>query len=734
MKVILSHTNLDFGGLASMIGANKLFPQSIMILPEKVDPSVDSFLTIYKDNFPFKGSNTFEWSNVTDLILVNTNNFSGVDVNLRVSRTPNIVVYDHHPKTDKSLLFSSGEIGNVGATITIIAEQLQASSIEITPFEATVFAIGLYSDTGSFTSEQTTRRDLLAGAWFLENGANITLIQQFIDIPLSAKDIMSSPVRVVTPEMSIKDVSKMFNRYGHTGFPIVEKENVVGSISRKDIDKALHHGLGYIPVKSFMSHYPITINKYTNLGQIQEYMIDKNIGRLPVVEEGVLVGIVSRTDVIEAIHSVKGKQFQIGDLKSKRLQNYNLNRELEEQLSDKVYSLLMLIRKESSNLGIKAYLVGGMVRDLFLKRSNQDMDVVVEGDGLKLAKHLQEKYGGQLRYHEKFGTAAWRHPSNIKVDLISARTEFYNYPGALPEVEKSTIKEDLFRRDFTFNAMAISLDKEQFGTLLDFFHGYEDLLEGKLKILHNLSFVEDPTRILRAIRFESRLGFAMDSQTEGLAKQSANNLLTVSKSRIANELKRLFIEEDPVYGVKRMAELGVLPFLLNTLESRNIINIRIKRLSRYIITLKKEGITLDSVWISFLLLLTPLKREKDKLWLYSLNKGDQMLLEDLYELVKDNPLEKKYPDLLGDWHQHFSGISIETMLVFITLLPEETSLKGLKYILSREKMQKKVTGADLKQFGLQPSPKFKELLLNAEALQLNNPELSKEKILEKIIQ
>ncbi len=159
-------------------------------------------------------------------------------------------------------------------------------------------------------------------------------------------------------------------------------------------------------------------------------------------------------------------------------------------------------------------MVGGFVRDLFLGIKNYDLDIVVEGEGIKFARELGKDLGGRVRSHEKFGTAIVILADGFKIDVATARREFYEYPAAFPKVELSSIKKDLYRRDFTINAMAIQLNQKYFGKLIDFFGGQRDLRKGIVRVLYNLSFVEDPARIIRAIRFEQRYNFKMDRTTE----------------------------------------------------------------------------------------------------------------------------------------------------------------------------------------------------------------------------
>jgi tRNA nucleotidyltransferase (CCA-adding enzyme) len=209
------------------------------------------------------------------------------------------------------------------------------------------------------------------------------------------------------------------------------------------------------------------------------------------------------------------------------------------------------------------YLVGGAVRDVLLGKQSIDLDVMVEGDAIAVARELADALGGQWRGHEKFHTAVVEATGadghGIRVDLASARTESYDAPGALPDVERSTLRHDLARRDFTINAMAASLRSDDLGATYDFYGGYRDLRQGTVRVLHDRSFVEDPTRLLRALRYEARFGFAMDSDTESLARGCIDEglLAALSSTRVRDELIDLLAEERVTAALSRMAELGV---------------------------------------------------------------------------------------------------------------------------------------------------------------------------------
>lgn len=205
-----------------------------------------------------------------------------------------------------------------------------------------------------------------------------------------------------------------------------------------------------------------------------------------------------------------------------------------------------------------AYVVGGTVRDILLGRPNYDVDIAVEGDAIEFAGALAERLGGRCQPHGQFGTAVVRYGDGKHVDVVTARRETYPEPAALPEVEGSTIEDDLFRRDFTVNAMAASLKSEGHGRVVDPFAGQRDLEAGTIRVLHDRSFVDDPTRIFRAVRYESRFGFRMDEHTEALARQGVAGIALLSGARLREELIELFEEEDAARSIVRLGDLGAL--------------------------------------------------------------------------------------------------------------------------------------------------------------------------------
>ncbi|MCX5693072.1 MAG: hypothetical protein NTX47_05255 [Candidatus Omnitrophica bacterium] len=209
-------------------------------------------------------------------------------------------------------------------------------------------------------------------------------------------------------------------------------------------------------------------------------------------------------------------------------------------------NIIEIVGKIADKLKIPAYTVGGPVRDKLLGISNCDLDFVVEGDGIKFAEALNKKLKGRLTAYKAFGTATIKLKGK-RIDIVTSRKETYTHPAAYPTVKPGAIKDDLFRRDFTINAMAIGLNKKNFGRLVDFYGGRKDLKKGIIRIMHDKSFMDDPTRIFRAVRFSVRFGFKIEPHTKKLIKEAVLDgfLGEVNAGRIRKEIELFLKEKNP---------------------------------------------------------------------------------------------------------------------------------------------------------------------------------------------
>ncbi|MBW7882877.1 MAG: CBS domain-containing protein [Caldilineaceae bacterium] len=356
-------------------------------------------------------------------------------------------------------------------------------------------------------------------------------------------------------------------------------------LTRREADRALDHGLGDQPVHRFMRAGHVMARPEDSITALRKLMIDSNWGQIPVADDhGDIVGIVTRTDLIKLWDESARPDRRAGELA----------RRLREALNPVQHHLLQLIGAEVDRMNYAAYVVGGFVRDLMLDTTSKrtlamDVDIVIEGDAIAFAQRMQGRYGGRVVEHKRFGTAKWLlvrgdAPVNTNallrgaemvgsaadlpphLDFVTARTEFYTEPSVLPTVQQSSIKLDLHRRDFTINTLALCLNPDRWGELLDFWGGLADLRAGVVRVLHSLSFVDDPTRILRAVRYEQRFDFVIESRTLELLGDALELLDRVTPARIRHELERILQENLPEKALLRLDELGILRQLMPELR------------------------------------------------------------------------------------------------------------------------------------------------------------------------
>lgn len=366
-------------------------------------------------------------------------------------------------------------------------------------------------------------------------------------------------------------------------------------------------------------------------------------------------------------------------------------------------TLLSNIANLAETLGMSCYLVGGSVRDLLLGRPINDLDVIVEGDAITLAKKLVEVYGGKQTPHFKFRTAFWHVPNSEQVvDLITARIETYEKPGALPMVAPSSIEEDLSRRDFTINAMALRLDGHGLGEILDPLGGGADLERGVIRILHPNSFIDDPTRIFRAIRYEVRYGFAIEPETlSAINEESLKVLESLSGERLRNELD-LILDEDGAAGmVLRVANLGLLDAIHPKMPQFN------QDYADFLEMDIRLDVPADRRTMGFILWFMDLSEEEIFLLVNRLDFSNELSLavwagaqlkRSLIHLVDSPP---------SVWTYALEKLPLLSIYA-VYLVSRENAL--LSYISIWRHVKPQTTGNDLKARGLPPGPRYSEIL------------------------
>ncbi len=388
------------------------------------------------------------------------------------------------------------------------------------------------------------------------------------------------------------------------------------------------------------------------------------------------------------------------------------------KISPRTLQLLKLAGQLAQQRGEKAYAVGGFVRDLILKRPVMDIDITVEGDGLAFAAVLAQKTGSRIEAFTRFGTSIVIIPGIGKVDVATARTETYGKPGALPVVEKSGIAQDLFRRDFTINAMALSLSPQSFLELVDPFHGVEDLRKGRIRALHRLSFVDDPTRVFRAVRFEQRFQKKIEPQTQkwllnSIRRKSMN---TVSGERLRNELHLIFKEPHPERAVKRLAQLGVLTFVHPSLNLSESVKKNLPQILKVFSFFKNNKIVLDEkmVWFQTLLSKSSPTQTDALCKRLMLSRSEQKVV--VQSIQASGPLFKKMANskiTISQMHQLLSPLAIEVQCFLMASASSPLRLKMKNYFLKIKKLKPWLQGRDLKAFGIAPGLRYTPILLEA---------------------
>ncbi|WP_163340330.1 CBS domain-containing protein [Desulfopila sp. IMCC35008] len=567
-----------------------------------------------------------------------------------------------------------------------------------------------------------------------------------------ARELMSTPAITIPADITLTNAQFLLNRYSINSVVVVAPAgepnapdrgiNVIGILTRRVIEKALHHDLGHLQVSEYMSTDIEFLSLNANLADIQELIIENRQRLIPIVQDDVLEGVITRTDLLNHLvndpaHLPKNllHESEYPSLERKR----NLHNLVVDCLSKRMIKLLQEIGEAADVIGYNAFAVGGFVRDLLLKKQNLDLDIVVEGDGITFAKALTARLGGRYRTHERFSTATVLLPDGFKLDIATARLEYYEYPAALPTVELSSIKLDLYRRDFTINAMAIQLNTRQFGTLVDFFNCQNDLKHKQIKVLHNLSFVEDPSRLFRAIRFEQRMQFRIAPHTKRLMQNAVKMKLfgKTNDTRLFSELRHILSETDPIPAIERLAEFNLFQFLWPDLKP----HLKIDRRFHHILTQAKNALSWHNLlyleekctpWIVYLLAI--MGRSPNEVLASFCRRF--LVPQKMSEFILQ---QKMHADKTARFFQHRRAIPNSESY----LLLQELKIEGLLYLMAiaRKSSVKKcvsnyvtelrytspeLSGKDLMKLGYKPGPEFKIMLSDLLEMKLDNKLHTKE--------
>jgi tRNA nucleotidyltransferase (CCA-adding enzyme) len=852
MLLILTHENADFDAIASQLGAYKLNPEGVPLLPRRVNRNVMQFLTLYWDVLPYMRPEEWKKKKVDSVLLVDTHSLSSVR---GVVRHPNVRVIDHHVGQKQQEDWSY-HVEAVGATTTLLVEQLRRRGLSLTSEEATLLMLGIYEDTGSLTYDTTTSRDINAASWLAEQGAQLTVLRRFLNIPLtpiqrdlydalqanarwekingqniliasaeappkfddeissvvhrlrdamgpaglfvlvqigrdvqlvarSNRDaidvstvakalgggghsraaaamvvgaalsevtvrleevlpqaiepmarvvqIMSYGVQTLEPTTTVQEAEVLMQRFGHEGYPVVDpaKRELVGLLTRRSVDRAISHDLGRLPVSRIMKTGAITVRPSDSVERVQQLMLQSGWGQIPVVADSEHapshpIGIVTRTDLLNFL-------FQ----PPQETDEPDMRQLMYDTLSTSLWAMVLAVSEEADELEMPLYFVGGLVRDLLLGHAPSDLDMIVEGDAIKLAEALQANFGGLVHTHRRFGTAKWFVTSDIwqqvsdrfishpqqdeltgtepaSIDFVTARTEFYREPSALPEVERGSIKLDLHRRDFTINTLAVRLDGAHLGELLDFYNGRQDLQYGLIRVLHSLSFIDDPTRILRAVRYEQRLDFVIEPRTEELIADALPMLDRVTGDRIRHELERALQEADPVSVMERLDDLGVMKQIHPALYWSEEMAVSYQRVPEILQDPDWLAASGDDspMFLYFALWLLPLdladqEAVMERLKVRKATRDDVVSAVEVQETLAELPPEPKRSEVVFALRFFLP----RSLLVVRTASTDSRTNELLDwYVKEWMHVKTAVTGDTLKEMGLKPGPEFAIIL------------------------
>ena len=563
----------------------------------------------------------------------------------------------------------------------------------------------------------------------------IELLYDKVKALRQAKNLMSSPAISARNNVTCKEANDLLTRYNINALLVTERQNgrdrLRGYITRQVIEKALYHKLENVPVSDYMTTEVATVGPDADLSEIQEKIIENKQRVLPVIQNTDILGVITRTDLLNVLVR-QSKKYPDGfpdPLKEPahaRLRN--VVKLLKERLSARLFNMLKTIGEVADGLGYGAYVVGGFVRDLILYRLDEDVDIVIEGDGIAFAKKYARLEGARIHTHEKFGTAVIIFKNGYKIDVASARLEYYKFPAALPTIEMSSIKLDLYRRDFTINTLAIQLNSEKFGMLIDFFMAHKDIKEKIIRVLHNLSFVEDPTRVFRAIRFEQRYGFTIGKLTTGLIENAVNmNFFRgLAGRRVLTELKQILEEENPVPAIIRLNDFDLLKFIHPSIQfDKQLISIlnSVKRVLAW-----HDLLFLDESYMKWVVYFLVLIHTCDLQYSEEICKRFELapryrriFCEERFAAEKCVlDLARNLPLPNSRLYRKLIEFHTELILYMMAVTKQEKVKKAIShYFTNLRSVGVSIKGRDLQKMGIEPGPVYRQILQAALDAKLN---------------
>jgi len=714
MDLIVTHIGADFDALASLVAAKKIYSKALVVLPGSPDKDVREYLHKNPHLVDLKSGKEVDFKKVKRLIVVDTRLAKRIGEAKESLDNRGLILhfYDHHPRAKGDLSGTVDIRGHYGATTTILVELIKKRRVKISPEEATLLALGIYEDTGSFTFPSTTPRDLKAASFLLTKGANLNMVSDFIRRELT-KNQVKLLNRLIRSEkrVEINGIETVIIKLKSPDYiaDLATTVHRLRDIENLDVIFVLLETKGKIRMVARSRIKAVDVGKITQAfgGGGHATAASATIRGMELRDAEKKLIEVLETKVTSEIAS--NKSF---------FNKKNVASLLNKNLPSKIASLLVKVGRVAEEKRFRVYLVGGFVRDLLLGVENFDIDLVVEGDGISFAQYLAKRLRGKVTAHKRFGTAVVILPGVIKIDIATARKEFYEFPAALPTVKKSSVREDLYRRDFTINAMALRLNPKRYGELVDFFGGWKDLNERVVKVLHKRSFIEDPTRIFRAIRFEGRYGFSMDRDTEQLVRGALRLKIfkRLSKERMREEIIAILSEPEPKNAILRLSKLGILKSIHTKIrlspEMEKDLEIVKAIFSRFRAPLKEEAVEL---WIVYFLILV---QKLSILEVRNLCKNFKFSREESSKIIRGRERLRETTGKLKEselkpssLYRTLKGLPIEALLFIVLKARSKLVERRVHQYLTRMcKVRIHTTGDKLKRMGYKEGPIFKKIM------------------------
>lgn len=850
MELLVTHLGADFDAFAATLVARRLYPGALLFFPGSREGSVRRMVEERGVELDELRQKQVDPAALSRVILCDTRQRERLGVVASwIDDHPDIEVlaYDHHPDSPTDVRVVGGRVdAAVGATSTLIAEELRVAGLTPSTEEATLLLMGIYEDTGSLTYATTSVRDLAAAAWLLEQGGDLETVRRYalhsldrfhfellhrmtqelevvvvhghrvgivvcelgsfvdelaplvsrclelFDLPLlfaifgegdratliargqvegfhlgqaltslagggghetaaaasvkgatalelrerllaylpgalppvaKARDLMIAPFVAVDASASVLQAKERLQRARINAAPVVADEVAVGAVTRQLLDAALQHELGNRPVTTVMRQELEWVAPDAPAEELGRRMVGQHPRFVLVgdARQGRPLGVVTRMAVLRHLH---GRLEEAAEPLERRARELRERRQgvgslLDERVPAPVQRRIDAVEAVSRHTSVPAYLVGGFVRDLLLGRDNRDLDVVVEGDGPAFARALGEELQAHVRVHEAFLTAVVKEADGSTVDVASARSEFYRAPAVLPEVESSPLRQDLYRRDFTINTLALRLGPQGPIELVDYFGGQRDLKDGVLRVLHSLSFIDDPTRVLRAVRLSLRLDFVISPETLRLIAVAVGEGIfeQLSGGRLRDELELLLADPDvALRGLERLDELGVLAAVHPALrlDPSRMQSLREVRSAHD--WYRVQGVVDPDVRVPLLLLMALLRtataeQRRDVAARLQLATGERDLLERFPWRLERASRELAAPELVPHAvHATLSSLTGEELLLLLAEGGERVRTWVRRELTELRRVRLGIRGGDLLRHGHAPGPAIGEAL------------------------